>query len=287
MDTKGKILVRRLLMALGVLAGVAALLYLAAVGYLYFNQRNILYTIKPVPETRDTGGLPIREVTIATPDGEKLKAWFEPPQPGQPVFLFFHGQGGTLDMGKWRYVRMHKQGAGYLAVSYRGYSGSTGKPSEQGLFSDGLAGYDWLKSQGYKPADIVIHGHSLGTGVAIYVATKREARALVLEAPFTATVDVASERYPVVPVSWLMRDQFLSRDRIKDVHMPLLIIHGDRDSVVPFHHGQRLFALANTPKTFIRMPGSEHNTLTRDGAYVHVWKFLGLKPVPYAPDLKQ
>ncbi len=287
MAGKGNIFLRRLMMALGVLAVVFAVAYLAAVGYLYVNQRNILYTIKPVPETRDTGGLPIKDVTLKTPDGERLNAWFEPPQPGQPVFLFFHGQGGTLDLGKWRYIRMHKQGVGYLAVSYRGYSNSTGKPSEKGLFTDGVAAYDWLKAQGYKPEDIVIHGHSLGTGVATYVATQRPARALVLEAPFTATVDVASERYPFVPVSWLMQDQFLSRERIRDVHMPLLIIHGDRDSVVPFHHGERLFALANEPKTFIRMPGSEHNTLTRDGAYVHVWKFLDLKPVPYEAGSKE
>jgi uncharacterized protein len=280
MRANSQIFVRRLGVALGVLVALVAVLYLAAIAYLYVNQRNILYTIKPVPSTRETGGLPIKEVTIVTPDGETLNAWYEPPQPGQPVFLFFHGQGGTLDMGKWRYIRMHKQGVGYLAVSYRGYSGSTGKPTEKGLFTDGLAAYDWLKSQGHKPADIVIHGHSLGTGIATYVAGKREARALVLEAPFTATVDVASERYPFVPVSWLMKDQFRSRERIKDVHMPLLVIHGDRDSVVPFHHGQRLFAMANQPKTFVRMPGSEHNTLTRDGAYKHVWTFLGLKAVP-------
>jgi fermentation-respiration switch protein FrsA (DUF1100 family) len=251
------IFVRRLGVAVGVLVAFAAALYLAAVAYLYINQRHILYTIRPVPATRDTGGLPIREVTILTPDG------------------------GTLDMGKWRYIRMHKQGVGYLAVSYRGYSGSTGSPTEQGLFTDGLAAYDWLKTQGYKADGIVIHGHSLGTGVATYVAGKRGARALVLEAPFTATVDVASERYPFVPVSWLMKDQFRSRDRIKDVHVPLLVIHGDRDSVVPFHQGQRLFAMANGPKTFIRMPGSEHNTLTRDGAYEHIWTFLGLKAVPH------
>lgn len=272
--------IRRGLYALSGLLAVAAVLYLAVIGYLYVNQRTMLYTIKPVAETRDTGGLPIRDVTVRTPDGETLNAWFEPPQPGQPVFLFFHGQGGTLDMGKWRYIRMHRQGVGYLAVAYRGYSGSTGKPTEQGLFTDGLAAYDWLRSQGHQPQDIVIHGHSLGTGIATHVAGKREARALILEAPFTATVDVASERYPYVPVSWLMKDQYLSRERIRDVHVPLLVIHGDRDSVVPFHHGERLFALANNPKTFARMAGSEHNTLTRDGAYEkHIWPFLGLKPV--------
>lgn len=276
---------RRLMIAIAVLVGVVMVAYLAAAGYLYVNQRNILYTIRPVSEAPDMANLPIRKVTLLTPDGETLNAWYEPPQPGKPVFLFFHGQGGTLEMGKWRYVRMHKQGVGYLALAYRGYSGSTGKPSQDGLFLDGLTAYDWLKGQGYKGEDIVIHGHSLGTGVATYVAGKRPARALILEAPFTATVDVASERYPYVPVSWLMKDQFLSRDRIRDVHMPLLIIHGDRDSVVPFHHGQRLFEMANEPKTFVRMPGSEHNTLTRDGAYLRYWKFLGMPPEDVDPSI--
>ena len=276
---------RRLMVAVAVLAALAVAAYAAGVGYLYINQRNMLYTIQPLADKADMAGLPIAKVIIRTPDAEILKAWHEPPKSGKPVFLFFHGQGGTLDMGKWRYVRMHKQGVGYLAIAYRGYSGSTGKPSEDGLFTDGLAAYDWLKSQGYRDEDIVLHGHSLGTGVATYVASKRPARALILEAPFTATVDVASERYPFVPVSWLMKDQYLSRDRIKDVHMPLLIVHGDRDSVVPFHHGQRLFDMANEPKTFVRMAGSEHNTLTRDGAYLHYWRFLGMTPEDVDPSI--
>ena len=201
------------------------------------------------------------------------------------MILFLHGQGSTLELGKWRYIRMHKEGVGYLALAYRGFSGSTGTPTEQGLFTDGLAAYDWLKAKGFKDADIVIHGHSLGTGVATYVATQRPARALILEAPFTGAVDVAKERYPYMPVDLLMRDKFLNRARIRDVHMPLLIAHGTADTVVPFSEGRALFAMANAPKTFVTMPGSEHNTLTRDGVYAYYWKFLGLAPVDLAPEL--
>ncbi|WP_245531294.1 alpha/beta hydrolase [Asticcacaulis biprosthecium] len=275
-------ILRRILISLVVVVATA---YGGIVGYLYFAQRSLLYSIQPEPN-QPIPGLKIQDLRIKTPDGETLQAWYEPPQPGQPVILFFHGQGSTLTIGKWRYVRMHKQGVGYLALAYRGYSHSTGKPTEKGLFTDGLAAYDWLRQQGFKDADIVIHGHSLGSGVATYVASQRPARALVLEAPFTAVSDVAQERYPFVPVSMLMTDQFHSRTYIRDVHMPLLIAHGDRDSVVPFHQGQKLFSLANEPKTFVHMKGSEHNTLTRDGLYPHIWKFIGLPPADYDPAME-
>ncbi len=271
--------------ALIAIVATVAIAYIGVLGYLYFNQRQMLFEAKPGHETPDIHGLAIRDITIHTPDGETLQAWYEPPRPGKPVILFFHGQSGTLEMGKWRYIRMHKEGVGYLALAYRGFSGSTGHPTEQGLLIDGLAAYDWLKSQGFRDRDIVIHGHSLGTGVATYVATKRPARALILEAPFTAASDVASERYPFIPVSLLMHDKFESRTRIKDVHMPLLVIHGTRDSVIPFCDGKRLFGMANGPKTFVAMPNSEHNTLTRDGAYPRYWQFLGLKDEDLDPTL--
>lgn len=271
---------RNMLLAL---AGLIIIAYLAAVGYLYVNQRHKLYMQVQGHETPNIANVPIEDIRLKTPDGETLQAWYEPPQSGMPVILFLHGNAASLEKGKWRYIRMYKAGVGFLALAYRGYSGSTGKPSEKGLLIDGLAAYDWLKAQGIKDSGIVIHGHSLGTGVATYVATQRPAKALILEAPFTAASDVAAERYPYIPVGLLMKDKFLSRERIRDVHMPVLIAHGDRDSVIPFAEGERLYQLANEPKVFIRMRGSEHNTLTRDGVYHYYWQFLGLpdtEPLP-------
>ena len=267
------------------LIGLVVLLYAGAGGYLYVEQRHLLYLNRPGAETPDIAGLAISDVRIPTPDGQTLQAWYEPPQPGKPVFLFLHGQAASLELGKWRYVRMHKEGVGFLALAYRGFSGSTGKPTEKGLLIDGLAAYDWLRAKGFGDRDIVLHGHSLGTGVATYIATQRPARALILEAPFTAAVDVAQERYPFVPVGLLMQDQFRNRDRIKDVHIPVMIVHGTADTTVPFAEGQRLFALANEPKVFVAMPGSGHNTLVRDGMYDHIWPFLGLPMVDVDPAL--
>lgn len=261
------------------LVALAVSLYSGVVVYLYVNQRAILYSNPPVVE-KTVADLPIQDVRIRTPDGETLQAWYEPPQKGRPVILFFHGQGGTLYMGRYRYRRMHDHGVGYLALAYRGYSQSTGKPTEKGLFMDGLAAYDWLRAKGFHDQDIVLHGHSLGTGVATYVATQRPARALILEAPFTAASDVAQERYPYVPVAWLMKDKFLNRERIRGIHMPVLIAHGDHDRIIPFAEGQALYALAPQPKAFVTIAGGDHNTLTRDGVYTDYWRFLGVPLIP-------
>ncbi len=272
--------IRNLLLGL---AGLAIVGYLGLLGYLYVNQGKMLYAQIQGYEKPDIKGLPIQDISLKTPDGETLQAWYEPPRPGMPVILFLHGNHSSLERAKWRYLRMHKEGVGYLALAYRGFSGSTGTPSEKGLLTDSLTAYDWLRAKGFKDSDIVIHGHSLGTGVATWLATQKPARAVILEAPFTAASDVGAEEYPYIPVSLLMRDKFLSRERIRQVHIPLLIAHGDQDSVVPFKEGERLFALANEPKTFIRMRGSEHNTLTRDGIYPYYWKFLGLPETDVDP----
>jgi fermentation-respiration switch protein FrsA (DUF1100 family) len=259
--------------------GLVVVPYTAVLGYLYVNQRPLLYPADHTQETPDAliaKGLLLQDVRIKTPDGETLDAWYHVPLPGKPTILFLHGNGGTPTEEKWRYLRMQAKGVGFLALSYRGYNSSTGTPTEQGLLIDGLAAYDWLRVHGTAANDIVIHGHSLGSGVAVYLATKRPARALILESPFTAASDVAAYHYPLIPVALLMTDRFLSRERIKDVHIPILIAHGDRDQLIPFEEGVELYNLANAPKTFVHMHGSDHSTLTRDGAYECYWKFLGL-----------
>lgn len=212
-------------------------------------------------------------VSIETQDGERLVAWYRAPMEGQPVFLFFDGNAGRPEIwgGRWR--RVAETGAGFLAVYYRGYSGSTGQPSERGLHIDARAGYDWLIAHNYAPRDIVIHGFSLGSGVAVRLAAERPARALILEAPFTGVDDVAAAHF--TPFSrFLIRDGFRSREWIGRVEMPVLIVHGDQDSVIPFTQGERLYALAHEPKQFVRMVGSDHATLVRDGIYAHIAAFL-------------
>lgn len=252
----------------------AAVLYLAACGGLYAFQRPMMYHPTSGPEEPLP---PMQRVEIGTADHQRLNAWYLPAQPGKPTILFFNGNAAGLYMQTGRWRRIGDAGVGVLAIAYRGFDGSTGHPTEEGLHEDARAAYDWLAAR-VAASDIVIHGFSLGTGVATKLASERPCRALILEAPYTATVDVAAAQFPIIPVRLLMKDQFPSRAWIKDVHVPLLIVHGDADSVIPFHFGQELFSIAHQPKTFVEMEGSDHNTLTRDGLYDHVWAFLG---VPY------
>ncbi|MEQ8825088.1 MAG: alpha/beta hydrolase [Filomicrobium sp.] len=254
-----------------------AIVYAIGLGVIYAKQRDFIFdrqfsSVLARPGTVAIAGS--TRVTIPTRDGEKLAGWYLPPsEKGGPVFLFFHGKGGALERKKWRWQRIAKKGAGILAFSYRGFPGSTGLPSEDGLYEDARAAYAWL-SEKHKPSEIVLHGLSLGTGVAAKLATEVKARALVLEAPYAALVDVAAERHPYFPVSFLLWDQFRTEEFIADIKVPLLIVHGDQDTAIPLDHARKLFRLAPEPKKLVVMKGSDHNTLTRDGMYPRIWKFL-------------
>ena len=180
--------------------GIIAALLLGALAAFYaaghFYGRSVLYHPTRAVVAPTTAGVSAER--IATEDGETLVAWWLPPQQGQPVFLFFDGNGGRPeihDTADGRWARMAAHGAGFLAVYYRGYSGSTGSPTEQGLRRDARAGYDWLIARGYAPDDIVIHGFSLGSAVAVQLAAERPARALILEAPMTGIDDIAAEHH--------------------------------------------------------------------------------------------
>lgn len=264
---------------------LAGLIYLFALAYIYFSQSQLLYQAYNKKEQADIPKLAINDLRIKANDGTLLQIWYLPPQKNMPVFLFFHGQGASLESGKWRYYRLRKNGFGFLALAYRGFSSSEGAPSEKGLFLDGLAAYDFLISQGIKPNDIIIHGHSLGSGVATYVAAKRKARALILEAPFSSALDVAKSRLKEFPVDLLMRDKFENSKYIKDVHTPLLVVHGDKDEVIPIQFGKKLFESANSPKSFILIKNGNHNDLTKLGVYKIYFEFLGFSKADYAKEI--
>ncbi|MEO1281575.1 MAG: alpha/beta hydrolase [Pseudomonadota bacterium] len=258
-------------------AAVLTMGYGASTAYLFANQDRLIFQTPGTDANEDAildampGSL---RVSFKTSDGQVLAGWYRAPQvAGQPVFIFFHGNIGGLDRAKWRWKRVFERGAGVFAFSYRGYPGSTGRPSEDGLHEDAGAAYRWVREK--HPADeIVLHGLSLGSGVAAKLATEVDAQALILEAAYTAVSDVAAERYTWLPVQTLLGDRFPTRDIIGDVRMPVLIAHGTDDSVIPFAHAKRLFARAPEPKVLVEIAGGDHSTLVRDGLYGHVWAFL-------------
>jgi fermentation-respiration switch protein FrsA (DUF1100 family) len=254
------------LIALVAFGGFTALMYLA--------QRKLMY----FPETARTApaaaGFPqAQEVILDTADGERVIAWHVPARAGQAVVLYFHGNGASLRYRVERFRALTAGGIGLVALSYRGYGGSSGSPTEAGLLADADAAYAFAAAR-YPAERIVLWGESLGAGVAIALAAKRKIARLVLEAPFTSAVDVGASFYWFLPVRLLMKDQFRSDERIGKVTAPLLFLHGTDDHIVPIAFGERLFALANEPKEMVRLPGGGHNDLDAYGAQAAARPFI-------------
>jgi fermentation-respiration switch protein FrsA (DUF1100 family) len=253
-----------------VLKWLAALIlvgYLVGLAVLFFAQRSFLF---PIPQktrtTPDAAGFPeAEEHFLTTADGEKVIVWHVPAKPGHAVILYFPGNGDFLAGAVGRFRAMTSDGTGLVALSYRGYAGSSGEPSEQGLLLDAAAAYAFTSAR-YSVDRTVVWGFSLGTGVAVALAAHEPVGKLILEAPYTSTADVAALRFRLVPIRWLMRDQFHSDERIAQVTAPLLIMHGARDSTVPIALGERLFSLAHEPKQFVKFPEEGHDNLDNYGA---------------------
>ena len=248
--------------------------YGAFVALVYVAQRLLQY----FPERRRTapsavGLTKAEEVVLDTADGERVIVWHVPPRNGQPVFVYFHGNGGSLRWREERFRDLIADGSGLVALSYRGYGGSTGSPSEVGMIADAQAAYAFAAAR--VPAErIVVFGESLGTGVAVALAATQRIGRLILQAPFTSAVDVGARAYWYLPVRLLVKDPFRSDQRIGQVTAPLLVLHGERDQVVPIAIGERLFSLANEPKRFVRFPAGTHVDLDQHGALDAVRSFI-------------
>src|SRR5262245_23024327 len=241
---------------------------------LYVMQRSLMYFPEPFRTSPAAAGFPAAtEVTPGTADGEKVIAWHVPARGDKPTVLYFHGNGGALRHRVARFQALTADGTGLLALSYRGFGGSTGSPTEQGLLADAAAAYAFLAAR-TPPERIVLWGESLGGGVAIALAVDHKVARIVLEAPFSAAVDIGARAYWFLPVRQLMKDQFRSDLRIAQVKVPILIVHGTADSIVPIEFGERLYALANEPKRMIRFDGGGHNNLDAFGVVDAAREFI-------------
>lgn len=238
------------------------LLYAVALSGMYAFQRDLQYfptRRDPVPQSVGLEG--VDRVALPTPDGETVVLWLSPAEADRPTILFLHGNGGEVADRADRFAFYQSRGYGVAFLSWRGYGGSTGSPSETGLLTDAKAAYDHLRSQGIPASRIVLVGESLGTGPAVITAAANPVAAVILEAPYSAAVDIARAAYPWAPVGLLMKDQYRSRDHIAAINAPLLILHGEKDRVIPPGFGKRLFDAAKDPKTFLSLGPVGHNAL--------------------------
>jgi len=248
--------------------------YGAMVALVYFAQRALMYFPDRTRTPPADAGFPeAEEVILETADGEKLVAWHVAAAEGKPVVLYFHGNGGALVHRVDRFRGLIANGNGLVALSYRGYGGSSGSPSEAGLLNDAAAAYAFAAAR-YPAQRIALFGESLGTGVAIWLATEKPVARLLLQAPYTSIVDVAAAAYPFLPVRLLLKDRYRSDERVGGVTAPVLVLHGERDRVVPIQYGERLYALIRAPKKFVRFPEGGHVDLDRQGALDIIRSFL-------------
>jgi fermentation-respiration switch protein FrsA (DUF1100 family) len=253
---------------------IAAAAFGGLTAFVYVVQRSLMYFPERLRTSPATAGLPeAHEISLATRDRETVIVWHVPPRGQKPVVLYFHGNGGALRYRVARFRAVIADGNGLIALSYRGYGGSTGAPTEAGLIADAEAAYAFAAAH-YPAERIVLWGESLGSGVAVALAAGHKVDRIVLEGSFTSAADVGARAYPFLPVRLFMKDQFRSDLRIANVTAPLIFLHGMRDRVVPITLGERLYALANEPKRFVRFSDAGHEDLDLYGAQDTVRVFL-------------
>jgi fermentation-respiration switch protein FrsA (DUF1100 family) len=256
------------------------LLIIVLIGYggllllVYLGQRALQYFPERARTPPAAAGLPeAEEVVLDSSGGERVIVWHIPPRGEKPVVLYFHGNGGSPRGRVDRFRALAADGTGLIALSYRGYGGSSGRPTEKGLIDDALAAYAFAAAR-YPASRLALWGESLGTGVAVALAAQKPVGRIVLESPFTSIADIAAQIYWFFPVRLLIKDSFRSDLLIGTVTAPFLILHGDKDSIVPIALGDQLYKLITAPKRFVRFPGAGHNELAAYGALEAAKQFL-------------
>jgi fermentation-respiration switch protein FrsA (DUF1100 family) len=238
-----------------------ALLLVALGGVLLiFEKRLIYFPFRAHDVTPRALGLAHEELRLRTGDGVSLHGWFLPAGGSRRVVLVCHGNAGNVShrLDRALLMQRHLQ-ADVLLFDYRGYGLSDGSPDEAGTYADARAAYGWLRERGHPAERIVIFGESLGSAVALELALGAEARALVLESPFTSVPDVARAHYWFLPVWPLVRTRYENLRKVTRLRLPLLVLHGDQDEIVPFAQGRRVFDAAPEPKRFHAIRGARHN----------------------------
>jgi fermentation-respiration switch protein FrsA (DUF1100 family) len=255
----------------------AALALYALFGLLLFvKQRDFLYPRHLISSAVRPPPPPFEAVAIATPDGERLRAWHAAAREGFATILLLHGNGDTLEGLAPRLSALADRGHGVLGLAFRGYPGSSGTPSEDGLTLDTFAALDWLAAQGVPDHRIVLLGRSLGSGLAVKAAARRAVGAVVLEAAYTSIRELAQSAFPIYPARLILRDPYLSADRIGEVRAPLMLIHGRDDALIPHRMSAQLRDLAGSDKkTLVVVDHAGHNDLDAFGLVDAIDAFLG------------
>ena len=231
-----------------VVIGIFAV-YASVLVLLFIFQRNLMYHPEENNYFGDKLEVDIEKVYINTSDDLSLLGWFHKKDLKKfKTIVYFHGNAGKLENRIHKLNHFKDMNVNFLIIAWRGFSGNEGKPSEKGLYVDGGSTITWLKNLGLNEEDIILYGESLGTGIATHLAQKNNYAGLVLETPFTSMVEAAKNFYPYIPVGLLLRDKYKNDQKIKNINIPVLVMHGEADQIVPFWMGKKIYEIANQPK---------------------------------------
>ncbi|UCH52416.1 MAG: alpha/beta hydrolase, partial [Pseudomonadota bacterium] len=248
-----------MLSTVAVVTGTYVVLLLAV----FFGQSHLLYLptlpSRELSSTPAAIGLEYEDVQLVTDDGVQLHGWYVPAARSRGTLLFFHGNAGNISHRLDSLRIFHQLRLSVLIIDYRGYGRSEGSPSEDGTRRDAAAAWRYLtETRGVPARDVVLFGRSLGAAVAAQLATEQQPGALIVESAFTSVPDFAAEIYWWMPARWMSRFDYATRDYIAQVRCPVLVVHSPDDEIIPFRHGEAIFAAAHEPKELLRLRGS-HN----------------------------
>jgi len=238
------------------------------VAVVYVMQGRMLYLPnmpgRALTMTPSDVGMDYQDVSIETEDGVALHGWFIEGRSTR-VLLFFHGNAGNISHRLDSIRQFQDLGLSVLIIDYRGYGQSGGRTTEKGIYRDADAAWRYLTmDRGVSASKIVIFGRSLGASAASWLATQHQPLALIVESSFTSVPDIARELYPWLPVRWLTRLSHATIDYVRDVRCPVLVAHSRDDEIIPFHHGETIFASANEPRTLLTLRGTHNDAFLRD-----------------------
>ena len=247
---------------------ILAVGYGLVVAIIYLMQDRMLYLPNVPGRTLTMTPTDVRmdyeDVSIATADGVTLHGWFIAERSPR-VLLFFHGNAGNISHRLDSIRQFRNLGFSVLIIDYRGYGQSDGRTTETGIYRDADAAWRYLtETRGVRPNDVVIFGRSLGASVAARLAAQQQPLALIVESSFTSVPDIAQHLYPWLPARWLSRLSHATRDYVRDVHCPVLVVHSRDDEIIPFHHGEAIFAAASEPRTLLALRGTHNDAFLLD-----------------------
>ena len=252
-----------------IVLGTVATTYVIIVAAVYLMQSRMIYfPTRDLYATPAQYGLKFEDLFIDSEDGKKIHGWYVPADSARATVIFCHGNAGNISHRLQTVELFNQLNLSVLIFDYQGYGKSEGSPTENGTYRDAQAAWDYLINEKNISSDkIIIYGRSLGGAIAAHLAKQNRAKALMLESAFSSLSDLATKLYPYLPIKLISKFKYDTAEHIRQIKLPVLIIHSPNDEIIPFEQGQKLYDLANEPKQFLEIRGPHNDSLNSSGKH--------------------